>query len=132
MPAAGSYDIVFDTLRTGSRARSRSGFGSATPLRRRSSSGSARSGGAPPSRSARPTPAAGIDPASFVLRVDGRERPARLAAGRILVATNGLRPGRHTVFLQVSDYQESRNMENVAKILPNTRILRARFTVTAR
>ena len=35
---------------------------------------------------------------------------------------HGLRAGRHTLRLQVSDYQESRNMENVAWILPNTRI----------
>jgi hypothetical protein len=31
--------------------------------------------------------------------------------------------------LQVSDYQETRNIENVAAILPNTRVLRAAFTV---
>ncbi len=45
------------------------------------------------------------------------------------MSTRGLRRGRHPLLLQVSDYQESRNMENVGPILPNTRILRARFTV---
>ena len=48
--------------RTGSRARSRSDSGSATPLRRRSSSRSARSGGVPSSRSARPTRAPASTP----------------------------------------------------------------------
>ena len=37
---------------------------------------------------------------------------------------------RRTVLrVQVSDYQESRNMENVPPILPNTRVLDARIVV---
>ena len=132
MPAAGSYDIVFDTPADGQPGAFtfRLWIGDTTPPALQLPVRTVRRG-AP--LSVRATDAgAGIDPASIVLRVDGRERPARLAAGRVVVATNGLRTGRHTLFLQVSDYQESRNMENVAKILPNTRILRARFTVTAR
>ena len=38
-------------------------------------------------------------------------------------------PGRHALRLQVSDYQETRNMENVGRILPNTRILATTFVV---
>ena len=45
------------------------------------------------------------------------------------MSTNGLSRGSHALVLQVSDFQESRNMENVGPILPNTRILRVRFTV---
>jgi len=71
----------------------------------------------------------GIDPASLIVRVDGNERQARLSGEQVIVRTAGFRRGRHTLFVQLSDYQESRNMENVAQILPNTRILRARFTV---
>ena len=71
----------------------------------------------------------GIDTASLIVRVNGKERPARLSGERVVVRTAGLRRGRHTLFVQLSDYQESRNMENVAQILPNTRTLRARFTV---
>ncbi|MDF2750576.1 MAG: hypothetical protein K0T00_1752 [Gaiellaceae bacterium] len=71
----------------------------------------------------------GVDPRSIVARVDGREPGARLQKGRILVRTAGLGRGRHTLVLQVSDYQESRNMENVGPILGNTRTLRARFVV---
>ena len=50
-------------------------------------------------------------------------------AGYYLLRTAGLGRGRHTLVLQVSDYQESRNMENVGPILGNTRTLRARFVV---
>ncbi len=38
-------------------------------------------------------------------------------------------PGRHRLRLRVSDYQETKNTENVARILPNTRTLTATFTV---
>ncbi|MBA2461932.1 MAG: S8 family serine peptidase [Actinobacteria bacterium] len=71
----------------------------------------------------------GVDPSSRIVRVDGTEREVRVAGERILIGTPGLQRGRHTLFVQVSDYQESRNMENVGPILPNTRILRIRFTV---
>ena len=37
--------------------------------------------------------------------------------------------GRHTLTLRVADYQESKNMEDVARILPNTRSVSARFVV---
>ena len=35
--------------------------------------------------------------------------------------------GRHTLSFTVSDYQETKNMENVARILPNTRTVRTTF-----
>ena len=38
-------------------------------------------------------------------------------------------PGSHRLRLRVSDYQESKNTENVARILPNTRWLTATFRV---
>ncbi len=71
----------------------------------------------------------GVDPASLVLHVDGKERDGRLAAGQVRISTAGLRKGRHVLRLQISDYQESRNMENVGPILPNTRILTTTFVV---
>lgn len=71
----------------------------------------------------------GVDPASRVALVDGEERRAGFAAGRVRIPTLGLRKGRHTLRLQISDYQETRNMENVAAILPNTRILTTTFVV---
>jgi hypothetical protein len=50
----------------------------------------------------------------------------------VRIPTTGLRPGRHALRLQISDHQESRNMENVARILPNTRILQTSFVIRAR
>ncbi len=35
----------------------------------------------------------------------------------------GVAPGTHRLRLRLSDYQETRNMENVARILPNTRVV---------
>ena len=71
----------------------------------------------------------GVDATSLVVRIDGKERGARVSGGRILIPTGGLTRGRHALALQVSDYQETRNMENVARILPNTAFLRTSFTV---
>jgi subtilisin family serine protease len=129
LPARGSYDVVFDSR-------------------------SAVSGGAfsfrywlndvtPPSASLR-TPrvrrgravvfavsdrGSGIDGSSIVVRIDGDDRTAHLRGGRLEIPTNGLAPGRHELRLQLSDYQETRNMENVGQILPNTRIVTTAFTV---
>jgi hypothetical protein len=71
----------------------------------------------------------GVDPSSLAVRIDGTERGARLGGGRISIPTGSLTRGRHALVLQVSDYQETRNMENVARILPNTAFLRTSFTV---
>jgi len=73
--------------------------------------------------------ASGIDATSLVVEIDGQERGARIAGGEIRIPTGGLARGRHALLLQVSDYQETRNMENVARILPNTAFLRTSFTV---
>jgi subtilisin family serine protease len=61
----------------------------------------------------------GVDPTSLVIRVDGQQRGARYAGGRITIP--GLPPGRHSLAVTVADFQETKNMENVAKVLPNTR-----------
>ncbi|MBA2298618.1 MAG: S8 family serine peptidase [Actinobacteria bacterium] len=71
----------------------------------------------------------GVDASSLVLRIDGQERGARIAAGAIRIPTGGLARGRHSLVLQLSDYQETRNNENVLRILPNTAFLRTSFTV---
>ena len=61
-----------------------------------------------------------------------RRRPGRelLGAERRDPDPDGpLKRGTHRLRVQVSDYQESRNMENVPPILPNTRVLDARIVV---
>jgi subtilisin family serine protease len=129
LPAAGAYDVVFDSP---SAARAgkfsfRYWVNDVTPpalgLRARTvKRGSALVLAASDRGS-------GVDPASLVVRIDGREARGRFAAGTITIPTAGLRRGRHALRVQLSDYQESRNMENVARILPNTRVLQTTITV---
>ena len=128
LPAAGEYDIVFDTLSASSAGpfTFRFWIGDTTPPRLRfvSARGGvvrvlARDGGA------------GIDPSQIRLFVDGRQRSARYDARRRLIVSTGRRlaRGRHRLQLVVSDYQELKNMENVRRILPNTAQLRTAFLV---
>ena len=72
---------------------------------------------------------AGIDPQSIEASLDGRPVRARLRGNVISVSTSGTTAGRHRLRVEVSDYQETRNMENVARILPNTRVVSAAVTV---
>jgi hypothetical protein len=72
---------------------------------------------------------AGVDPGSVFAQVDGGPlQAARFRNGRIRIPVR-FSPGRHRLTQHVSDYQESKNMENAARILPNTRVLTASFTV---
>ena len=43
--------------------------------------------------------------------------------------SEGFGRGTHALVFTVSDYQEAKNMENVTRILPNTRVLRATIRV---
>ena len=72
----------------------------------------------------------GVDPASVVVSVDGAEQQARFAAGKVRISTSRMTKGAHVLRFQISDYQESRNMENVGPILPNTRIFTTTIVVT--
>jgi hypothetical protein len=48
-----------------------------------------------------------------------------LRSGRAVIASGTLARGNHKVVLVASDFQESKNMEDVARILPNTRTFTA-------
>ena len=129
LPAPGAYDVVFDSpsRATAGAFTFRYWVGDTKPPKLTLRTRNVR-------RGARVDVAAtdagsGVDRRSIVARVDGSERAASFRNGRVLIGTNGLSRGSHALVLQVSDFQESRNMENVGPILPNTRILRARFTV---
>jgi hypothetical protein len=61
--------------------------------------------------------------------VDGAPVPARLLGRRIRARLDGVPAGRHRVVARVFDYQETRNNENVAAILPNSRRLSTTFRV---
>ena len=128
-PLAGSYDVVFDS-RTKTSAGAftfRYWVNDTTPPAVRLASATIRKN--------RPLvvrvsdAGSGVDPATVVGRIDGKERRATFRDGEVAIDTLGLAAGRHLLRFQVSDYQETRNMENVAAILPNTRRLTASFTV---
>ena len=72
----------------------------------------------------------GVDPATLVVKLGGKELPAALSNGVIRIPTRSVAAGRVSLRVQVSDHQETRNMENVGPILPNTRILQTRVTIT--
>jgi subtilisin family serine protease len=71
----------------------------------------------------------GVYADSIIASIDGNLVRGRFRSGVISIGTNTLAPGTHRLRLRVSDYQESKNTENVARILPNTRWLTASFRV---
>jgi subtilisin family serine protease len=122
LPARGVYDVVFDTTGTASAGpfTFRYWVNDLTPPTLRLK----------PSRGAITVAAtdagAGVDPSSIAATVDGKPAPATFVRGVIRVAAT---KGRHRIVLTVSDYEETKNMEDVLKILPNTATLRATVTV---
>jgi subtilisin family serine protease len=122
LPAPGTYDLVFDT-----RSRKDAGpftfrywVNDVTPPRL----------AAKPAKRAilvRATDAgSGVDPSSIVALVDGKLVKTTFTAGTIRIPATS---GRHALVLQVGDFQETKNMEDVAKILPNTATLRVTVRV---
>ena len=69
----------------------------------------------------------GVDPLSLQVHIDGNVVSALYTSGRARVPLGDIARGRHALTFTVSDYQETKNMENVARILPNTRTLRTTF-----
>ncbi len=63
------------------------------------------------------------------MSVDGQRVDARYRDGVVRIRTGGYAAGVHHVRVRVSDYQETKNTENVARILPNTRVFTATFTI---
>jgi len=122
LPAPGVYDLVFDTRSAAAAGpfTFRWWVGDTTPprLRLRGTHGaivvSAADAGS------------GVDPSSIAATVDGRPAATAWSDGTIRVAA---RPGIHHLVLSVADYQETKNMEDVAPVLPNTATLRATLRV---
>jgi hypothetical protein len=131
-PAAGSYDVVFDSANAAGAGpfSFRFWINDMTPPavkldRVRVPRGTVLSAHVRDAGS-------GVDPLTIVARVDGNPRLATWHSGVVRIATGDLKPGKHRLRLQVSDYQESRNMENVPPILPNTRVLTATVAIAPR
>jgi subtilisin family serine protease len=71
----------------------------------------------------------GIDPRSFHATVGGRSVRFRYVNGMLWLRTKRLRPGKQAVIVKASDYQETKNMEDVGPVLPNTRVLHTTVTL---
>jgi subtilisin family serine protease len=132
-PTPGTYHVVFDsTTRAGAgRFTFRFWIGDETPPRLRLRSRSVRRGGILTFVAS--DAGAGVDPQSIFASVAGSGRtPTYAPKGNrmtITVPVGRLPAGRHRVRLQVSDHQESKNMENALRILPNTTVIDTTITV---
>jgi hypothetical protein len=128
-PAKGSYDVVFDTpvAAQAGKFTFRLWIGDTSPPTVRLLSPGAR-GRLPLSIVDR---GSGVDPRTIVASVDGDQRTVAYsrATGRASLSLANLSRGRHRLAVVVSDYQETKNMEDVPPILPNTRVFQTTFTV---
>jgi subtilisin family serine protease len=116
LPAARAYDLVFDTP-AGAKAGKftfRFWVNDTTPPTIRALKSIGRT-----IRLAVTDKGAGVDPASVLVKVDGTVRRHTFVRG--ILTIRNVAPGKHSVVLAASDYQEAKNMENVGPILPNTR-----------
>jgi len=71
----------------------------------------------------------GVDPFSLRARLGGKFVPFRYSDGVLSIRTAGRRAGKDLVAITASDYQETKNMEDVGPVLPNTRVLRTTVTL---
>jgi subtilisin family serine protease len=125
LPAPGRYDVVFDTPRNGRAGAFRFRFwvGDVGPPTMRVRG--VRSGFLEVAVRDR---GSGVDPASLQVQVDGKDETVSYANGLARVPIADLSGGRHGLTVIASDYQETKNMEDIAGgILPNTRTLRTTF-----
>jgi len=72
---------------------------------------------------------AGVDPSTIAARVDGRARRGIFRGSVLRLRTGVLGRGVHRLAVEVADFQETKNMEDVLRILPNTRAYRATFRI---
>jgi hypothetical protein len=122
LPSAGTYDIVFDTRSAAAAGpfTFRYWVNDVTPPKLKLVAARAQI------RVAATDLGSGVDPSSIVATVDGKPAKVKWIAGTIRIAA---RPGRHVLALSVADFEETKNMENVPPILPNTARLRTTVTV---
>jgi subtilisin family serine protease len=131
-PAPGEYGVVFDSA-TGSgagRFTFRYWVNDVTPPTLRVRTRTLAPG--QPIRVAATDAGSGVHPDLVRATIDGRAVQATYARGVVLVRTSGIATGAHRLRVRVSDYQETKNTENVARILPNTRWLTATITIRRR
>jgi subtilisin family serine protease len=121
LPVPGHYDIVFDTP-AGAHPGSflfRFWVNDVTPPTIKLLGRTIRRGA--PIRFSVRDAGAGVDPGSLTAVVDGTQVPFSYAHSVVTLQTTTLAPGTHRVTLVAADYQETKNMEDVGPVLPNTR-----------
>jgi len=126
LPAPGVYDVVFDTPQAG-RAGGfafRYWIGDTVPPSVRVLG--VRSGFLDIAVIDR---GAGVDPTSLHAEIEGDGFPVSYAAGVARVPISSVARGRWTLTFRAADYQETKNNEDLAPVLPNTRILKTTFVV---
>jgi subtilisin family serine protease len=126
LPAPGSYDVVFD-----STARARRGpfvfrfwIDDRTPptIRVLSVRGTTL-------KLSVQDRGSGVDPSSLHATVDRRLQAVSFSRGLARVSLAGLAAGRRTLIFKAADFQETKNMEDVGPVLPNTRTFRTTIVV---
>ena len=129
LPAAGAYDLVFDTPagRKPGRFDFRFWVDDTTPPTIRIVNRSVRRGS--PLQAAVRDLGSGVDPGSLAVAVDGVPSRFSFKQGVMSVDTSSLKLGSHRISVHASDYEESKNMEDVGPILPNTRTLQTTVVV---
>ena len=129
LPDPGTYDFVFDTP-TDSKPGAftfRFWVNDTTPPSIRLLGGKHMLGR--PLRLAVHDSGSGVDPQSFGAKLEDKPVPLSYTNGVLSLRTKGLRAGRATLIVTASDYQETKNMEDVGPVLPNTRTLRTTVTL---
>jgi hypothetical protein len=129
LPDPGSYDFVFDTPAGGKPGSFTFRFWvndtsppSIRPLGRTTTVGRS-------IRFAVRDSASGVDPHSLRASLDGATVRFTYSGGVLSIPTKGGAPGKKAVTVTASDYQETKNMEDVGPVLPNTRVLRTTVTL---
>jgi subtilisin family serine protease len=129
LPDPGTYDFVFDTP-TGAKPGAftfRFWVDDKSPPSIRLLHHTVRIG--QPIRVAVSDSGSGVDPRSLHARIGGKRARFTYTHGMLLLRTSGLRPGNQAVIVRASDYQETKNMEDVGPVLPNTRVLHTTVTL---
>jgi subtilisin family serine protease len=127
LPARGTYDVVFDSVSSATAGRFTfrfwvNDFSPPTVKLRGYSKGVV-------TLSVADT-GSGVDSHSLSAAVDGVRHDVTFAGGLARIKSGTLARGSHKVTLVVSDFQESKNMEDVARILPNTRFFSGTLKLT--
>ena len=126
LPSPGTYDVVFDTPTgaTPGRFTFRFWVDDTTPPTAKLLTPSVARGGLV--RIAVHDSGSGVDPGSLYAVVDGQHTVASFSGGVVTLRGVASARGRHKLSISVADYQETKNMEDVGPILPNT----ATYTTT--